>query len=95
MGSFFFAMAGLQTLGEVLLYVGLALALTATVLYARSGLAQLRSPSLKLNLKLCFNSVSGHRAWASSLSQTGASPQEEKARDGRHFPDLGSLTTSS
>jgi CDP-diacylglycerol--glycerol-3-phosphate 3-phosphatidyltransferase len=43
MGSFFFAMAGLQTLGEVLLYVGLALALTATVMYARSGLQQLRS----------------------------------------------------
>jgi len=43
MGSFFFAMAGLQTLGEVLLYVGLALVLTATVLYARSGVAQLRA----------------------------------------------------
>jgi cardiolipin synthase len=43
MGSFFFAMAGLRTLGEVLLYVGLALALTATALYARSGLRQLRS----------------------------------------------------
>jgi CDP-diacylglycerol--glycerol-3-phosphate 3-phosphatidyltransferase len=45
MGSFFFAMAGLQTLGEVLLYVGLALALTASVLYARAGLAQLRARS--------------------------------------------------
>jgi cardiolipin synthase len=45
MGSFFFAMAGLQKLGEVLLYVGLALALTATVMYARSGLAQLRMSS--------------------------------------------------
>ncbi len=43
MGSFFFAMAGLQTLGEVLLYIGLALALTATGLYARSGLEQLRT----------------------------------------------------
>ncbi len=42
MSSFFFAMAGLETLGEVLLYIGLALTLTATVLYARSGLAQLR-----------------------------------------------------
>ena len=42
MASFFFAMAGLHTLGEVLLYVGLALALSATVLYARSGLTQLR-----------------------------------------------------
>jgi cardiolipin synthase (CMP-forming) len=43
MGSFFFAMAGLPTLGRVLLYVGLALALLATVLYVRSGLQMLRS----------------------------------------------------
>lgn len=42
MGAFFFAMAGLETLGAVLLYIGLALALSATVLYARSGLRQLR-----------------------------------------------------
>jgi cardiolipin synthase (CMP-forming) len=45
MGSFFFAMAGLRTLGEVLLYIGLALALSATALYARTGLMQLRSQS--------------------------------------------------
>ena len=43
MGSFFFAMAGLRTLGEVLLYVGLALALMASVLYVRAGLRQLRA----------------------------------------------------
>jgi cardiolipin synthase (CMP-forming) len=43
MGSFFFAMAGLAGLGEVLLYVGLALALVATALYARSGFRQLRA----------------------------------------------------
>jgi len=43
MAAFVCAMAGLHTLGEVLLYVGLALALSATVLYARSGLAQLRA----------------------------------------------------
>jgi cardiolipin synthase len=43
MGSFFFAMAGLQTLGRVLLYVGLALALLASVLYVRRGLRMLRS----------------------------------------------------
>jgi len=43
MGSFFFAMAGLQTLGRVLLYVGLALALLASVLYVRSGLRMLHS----------------------------------------------------
>jgi cardiolipin synthase (CMP-forming) len=42
MGSFFFAMCGLSTLAEVLLYVGLALALYATALYIRSGLAQVR-----------------------------------------------------
>jgi len=39
MGSFFFAMAGLSGLAEVLLYVGLALALLASVLYVRTGLA--------------------------------------------------------
>jgi cardiolipin synthase len=43
MGSFFFAMAGLETLGEALLYVGLVLALSATVLYARTGLSELRA----------------------------------------------------
>jgi phosphatidylglycerophosphate synthase len=43
MGSFFFAMVGLGTLAEVLLYVGLALALTATALYLRSGLRAIRS----------------------------------------------------
>ncbi len=44
MGGIFFALAGLETLGEVLLYVGLALALTATGLYVRTGLSQLREP---------------------------------------------------
>ncbi|HWX52801.1 MAG TPA: CDP-alcohol phosphatidyltransferase family protein [Solirubrobacteraceae bacterium] len=43
MGSFFFAMCGLQTLGRVLLYIGLALALFATALYLRTGLQMLRS----------------------------------------------------
>jgi cardiolipin synthase len=43
MGSFFFAMAGLQSLGRVMLYVGLALALLATVLYVYDGLRMLRS----------------------------------------------------
>jgi cardiolipin synthase (CMP-forming) len=41
MGSFFFAMTGLHTFGEVLLYVGLALALAASALYVRSGARQL------------------------------------------------------
>ena len=35
-------MAGLEGLGEVLLYVGLALALLATALYVRVGLRELR-----------------------------------------------------
>ncbi|MCW3018067.1 MAG: CDP-alcohol phosphatidyltransferase [Solirubrobacterales bacterium] len=43
MGSFFFAMTGLRTFAEVLLYVGLALALGASVLYARTGVRQLRA----------------------------------------------------
>jgi CDP-diacylglycerol--glycerol-3-phosphate 3-phosphatidyltransferase len=38
MGGLFFAIAGLETVGEVMLYVGLALALVATGLYIRSGL---------------------------------------------------------
>lgn len=41
MGSFFFAMAGLGGLGEVLLYVGLGLVAVATVMYVRSGIVQL------------------------------------------------------
>ena len=43
MGGLFFPMTGLLVLGEVLLYIGLALALTATVLYARDGRAQIRA----------------------------------------------------
>jgi cardiolipin synthase len=43
MGSLFFAMAGLETLGELLLYLGLALALLASGLYLRSGLRALRA----------------------------------------------------
>jgi cardiolipin synthase (CMP-forming) len=42
MGALFFAMVGLEGLGTALLYVGLALALTASVLYVRAGIAQLR-----------------------------------------------------
>jgi cardiolipin synthase len=43
MGAFFFAMAGLEGLGEVLLYVGLALVLLATGLYVRTGVRELRA----------------------------------------------------
>lgn len=42
MGGLFFPLTGLETLGEVLLYVGLALALTATALYVRDGWRALR-----------------------------------------------------
>ena len=38
LGALFFAMLGLRTLAELMLCVGLALALTATGLYARAGL---------------------------------------------------------
>ena len=43
MGALFFAMAGLGMLAEVLLYIGLVLALLASALYVRSGRDQLRS----------------------------------------------------
>jgi cardiolipin synthase (CMP-forming) len=43
MGGLFFAIAGLETVGEVMLYVGLALALVATGLYIRSGLRRLNT----------------------------------------------------
>ncbi len=43
MGAPFFAMAGVHWLGLILLYVGLALTLTATLLYVRRGIAELRA----------------------------------------------------
>jgi len=43
MGSSFFAMAGLPGLGEALLYIGLALALVASGLYAAAAVRQLRA----------------------------------------------------
>jgi cardiolipin synthase len=45
MGSFFFAMIGLEGLGEVMLYIGLALAIVATGMYLRDGLHALRTAS--------------------------------------------------
>lgn len=42
MGALFFAICGLGGLAEVLLYVGLVLALLASALYVRSGLEQLQ-----------------------------------------------------
>lgn len=44
MSAVFFAIVDLPALARVMLYLGLVLALAATVLYVRSGLAQLRSP---------------------------------------------------
>jgi CDP-diacylglycerol--glycerol-3-phosphate 3-phosphatidyltransferase len=43
MSAIFFALVGLATLAEVLLYSGLALAWFAVVLYLRDGLTQLRA----------------------------------------------------
>jgi cardiolipin synthase (CMP-forming) len=43
MGAPFFAMLGLHVVALVMLYLGLGLALAATALYVRDGLAQLRS----------------------------------------------------
>jgi cardiolipin synthase len=43
MGSFFFAMVGLEGAGEAMLYVGLALALLATALYVCTGVREMRS----------------------------------------------------
>ena len=42
MGSLFFAMAGLEGLGEILLYIGLVLVIVATVMYLRYGISELR-----------------------------------------------------
>ncbi|HEY5044466.1 MAG TPA: CDP-alcohol phosphatidyltransferase family protein [Solirubrobacteraceae bacterium] len=47
MASFFFALVGLRTVGEVLLYIGLALALVATGLYLRDGRRGLRALELE------------------------------------------------
>jgi CDP-diacylglycerol--glycerol-3-phosphate 3-phosphatidyltransferase len=43
MGAPFFAMLGLHWLALTLLYVGMALALTATALYVRRGVAEMRA----------------------------------------------------
>ena len=43
MGAPFFAMAGVHWLALILLYVGMALGLTATALYVRRGVAELRA----------------------------------------------------
>ena len=45
MGAPFFAMAGVHWLAVVMLYSGLVLALTATVLYVRRGVTELRARS--------------------------------------------------
>ena len=45
MGALFFAMAGLETVGEICLYVGLVMVLGSTVMYVRDGLAARPSSS--------------------------------------------------
>jgi cardiolipin synthase len=45
MGAPFFAMAGVHWLALILLYVGMALAFVATILYVRRGLTELRQGS--------------------------------------------------
>ncbi|MGI8506182.1 MAG: CDP-alcohol phosphatidyltransferase family protein, partial [Solirubrobacteraceae bacterium] len=45
MSAPFFAMAGVHWLALVMLYVGMALSLLATVLYVRRGLAEARGPA--------------------------------------------------
>lgn len=44
MGAPFFAMAGVHWLALIMLYVGIALSLTASVLYVRRGMLELRKP---------------------------------------------------
>jgi cardiolipin synthase len=48
MGAPFFAMVGLHTLALVCLYLGLVLALLATVLYVRRGLQQIKARNERL-----------------------------------------------
>jgi len=43
MGAPFFAMAGLHVVALVMLYMGMTLALWATVLYVRRGIAEVRA----------------------------------------------------
>jgi CDP-diacylglycerol--glycerol-3-phosphate 3-phosphatidyltransferase len=45
LSAVFFTMAGLETVGEICLYVGLALVLASTVMYVRDGLASRPSSS--------------------------------------------------
>jgi cardiolipin synthase len=45
MGAPFFAMAGVHWLALIMLYSGMALSLTATVLYVRRGLSEARRPA--------------------------------------------------
>jgi cardiolipin synthase len=48
MGAVFFALAGVHWLAVVMLYVGLAFSLTATVLYLRRGLLEVRAQNAGL-----------------------------------------------
>jgi phosphatidylglycerophosphate synthase len=105
MGALFFAMSGLRTPAQVLLYVGLALAFTASALYVRYGLRELgrgglrgraRASCASLKLRLTFLSILPS-SWPVARRcpvrcRPGASTQEEKPQMDDTFPDLGSLT---
>ena len=49
MGAFFFAMVGLETLGEIMLYVGLALALVATACTCATAARHAADPQAQLD----------------------------------------------
>ena len=97
MGSLFFAMVGLRTLGEVLLYVGLALALWRAACMCAPACASLKRsahvviPSLKLSFT--FWAILGALARRADAqpARSGASTQEERRTMDDTFPDLGSL----
>ena len=96
MGAFFFAMVGLGRLGEVLLYIGLALALVATVLYVRDGGSrQLRASARRPMSSQAQPDRLGYTAdssWPARRparlrpARAGASPREETAPMETRFP---------
>ena len=104
MGALFFAMTGLRTFAEVLLYVGLALALQreravrAHAPCASCAAGPMRAPGIRfhsLKLSLTFWAILAPLAGAAGVSTNPAQdrrkPGEESPMD-ETFPDLGSLS---